>query len=74
MTRSVGKPMLLFFGRKLAEMWQFSCLFLCYFVDVKGKYIEIEKLLNSYDNEAFVPQFFEEETEHVCDIQPKSKQ
>jgi hypothetical protein len=63
-----------FFGRKLAEMWQFFCLFLCYFLIMKKKYFEANKYTDSYDNEAFAPQFDEEETEDGCDIQRKSKQ
>jgi hypothetical protein len=58
----------------LAQEWRVATLFLCYFLGVNKRYIELEKLINSYDNEAFTPQFFEEETEDVCDMQSKSKQ
>jgi hypothetical protein len=58
----------------MAEEWRVTVFFLWYFLGVNKRYIELEKLINSYDNEAFTPQFFEEETEYVCDIQSKSKQ
>ena len=58
----------------MAEEWRVTVFFLWYFLGVNKRYIELEKLINSYDNEAFTPQFFEEETEDVCDMQPKSKQ